>query len=336
MKSATPYQPFISVVMPVFNAASTVEQAIKSILNQSYTNFEFIIINDGSTDHSYELIKKFDDKRISVFSFNTNQGIVAALNKGVAAAKGEYIARMDADDESFPERFQYQVNYMEEHPEVGVCGTWFKLHTGKIMKPYGKHQTMLYELINRSVFHHASVMIRTNVIAPDKQQLYDIKFEFTEDLALWMKLIGKTTFANVEQVLLKVRAHQGTHVRHLNTSSAHNTVLKQHHLSFLFPHLKPDEAVFLASHLNRIKPITTNKNEFVQFIQLLNKCYLVRPNPDLSLALTSAIWFKLASNAPHSFLWLPVCKKYAFASTSIWQKGWLLIKPIVLKLKSKA
>lgn len=335
MKATITYQPLISVVMPVYNAASTVQQAIQSILNQTYTHFEFIIINDGSTDNSLELMNAFEDKRIKVINFAINKGIVAALNKGVAEVKGEFIARMDADDESFPERFQYQVDYMQKYPEIGVCGTWYRLHTGKVIKPASNHDAMLYELMNRSVFHHASVMIRADVINPFKQQLYDARFEFTEDLELWMRLIRATTFGNIKQVLLTVRANQGTHRKHQKTSSIHNVLLKQQHLHYLFPKLSADEGLFLARQLNRIEHVKTTKQEFIRFLQLLDRLYIERnKNHDLLAALASAVWFKLASNAPRSSAWLALCRQYVFAQTTIWQKGWLLLKPVLKVVKA--
>lgn len=333
MKGSFTTSPLVSVVMPVFNAEPYVEKAIKSILQQSYTHFELIIVNDGSTDGSLNRIQQFTDNRIQVISFNQNRGIVSALNKGVEVATGSLIARMDADDESHVERLQYQVDYLMNHPEVGVCGTWFKLHTGRIIQTPESHELMRYELINRSVFHHASVMMRSDVIAPYKNRLYSPDFEFTEDLELWMRLVKQTTFANLNRVLLTVRANQGTHVKYRHVSSAHNIILKQQHLKYLFPFLLPEEVTFLANQLNRIEPLKNNKQDFVRFIQLLHRCWTNNQHPALLSALSSAVWFKLASNAPQSFLWLSICKAYSFASTSIWQKGWLLIKPMALKFK---
>ncbi|TAE90354.1 MAG: glycosyltransferase [Bacteroidetes bacterium] len=333
MKGPFIQTPLVSVVMPVFNAERYVEKAVKSILQQTYSNFEFIIVNDGSTDGSLNRLQQFTDNRIQVISFDQNRGIVSALNKGIEVAKGSLIARMDADDESHIERLQYQVDYLMNHPEVGVCGTWFKLHTGKIIQPPQSHELMRYELINRSVFHHASVMMRSDLIAPYKSQLYNPDFEFTEDLELWMRLVKQTTFANLNRVLLTVRANQGTHVKYRHVSSEHNVILKQQHLEYLFPFLLPEEVVFLAKQLNRIEPLKSNRQDFVRFTQLLHQCWTNNKYPALFSALSSAIWFKLASNAPQSFLWLSICKTYPFATTSIWQKGWLLIKPIARRFK---
>ena len=114
--------PLVSVVLSVYNAEKHIVEAIESILTQSYKNFEFIIIDDGSTDGSLEIIKSYDDERIILIS-RENKGLIASLNEGIEQAKGKYIARMDADDISLSSRFEEQVTFMEMHEEVGICGT---------------------------------------------------------------------------------------------------------------------------------------------------------------------------------------------------------------------
>ncbi|MGB1216791.1 MAG: glycosyltransferase family 2 protein, partial [Saprospiraceae bacterium] len=115
--------PIVSVIMPVYNGGTYLHTAIQSILHQKFSDFEFIIINDGSSDNSLEIIESFEDKRIKCISFEQNQGIVAALNKGVESSKGKYIARMDADDISHPERLGKQVDFLEKRTEIGIVGT---------------------------------------------------------------------------------------------------------------------------------------------------------------------------------------------------------------------
>ena len=117
--------PKISVVMPAYNAAEYLDEAIRSILNQTFRDFEFIIINDGSTDDSISILDKQQklDSRIRVYH-QENQGMIAALNRGCRLARGKYIARMDADDISLPGRLEKQLKYMERHPQIGILGTW--------------------------------------------------------------------------------------------------------------------------------------------------------------------------------------------------------------------
>ncbi len=115
--------PKVTVLMPVYNAEKYLKTAIESILKQTFSDFELLIINDGSTDGSEEIIRSFNDKRIRLFNNEQNLGIIKTLNKGLNLAKGEYIIRMDADDISLPDRLELQVKYMEENPGIGISGT---------------------------------------------------------------------------------------------------------------------------------------------------------------------------------------------------------------------
>lgn len=324
----------VSVIMPVYNADKYVDKAIRSILNQTYTNFEFIIIDDGSTDKSLHMINTFNDNRIKLHVFNTHRCIVDALNFGLQQAKGTYIARMDADDTALPERFAKQVNFMQQNPLIGLCGSWFKLSTGKVIKAVQTHQQIKYRLINASAFAHSAVMFRANIIQCLLPKPYQQQFEFTEDLDLWMRLVNTTQMANVPEVLLHVTVNQGTHVKHLETSSTHNIQLKTQYLGELFNELTQEDYTFLAKHLNRIIPIKTNKQEFTTFLTLLNKIYDKHATPELVTELNAAVWFKLASNAPQSFWWINDSLKYKFVQLSVWQMGWLLLKPVVGKFKN--
>ena len=120
--------PKVTVLMPVYNARFYLSKAISSIINQTFKDFEFLIFNDGSTDNSADIIYSYNDRRIRFFNSEQNFGYVYHLNYGIEIAKGEYIARMDADDISFPTRLEKQVAFMDKNPEVGVCGTWFKIY----------------------------------------------------------------------------------------------------------------------------------------------------------------------------------------------------------------
>ena len=115
--------PAVSVVMPVYNGEKYLRESIDSILNQTYTDYEFIIVNDGSNDKTEEIILSYNDNRIRYIKNEKNLQIVKSLNRGIELAKGRYIARMDADDISLPRRFEKQITFMENNLEIGVCGT---------------------------------------------------------------------------------------------------------------------------------------------------------------------------------------------------------------------
>lgn len=123
--------PLVSVVMPVFNCGKTVAAAIRSILIQTYENWELIVIDDGSKDKSNDVIKDFSDARIRVIACEKNKGIAARLNQAVGLSRGRYVARMDADDVSFPRRLELQVQYLLQHPDVDLLGTAILVNSGE-------------------------------------------------------------------------------------------------------------------------------------------------------------------------------------------------------------
>jgi len=199
----------ISVVMSVYNGELYLDEAIQSILTQTYSKFEFIIIDDGSTDNSLEIIKKYkkEDSRIVLIS-RENRGLIYSLNEGIFLAKGKYIARMDADDISTHNRFKEQCTFMEEHKEVGVCGSFVELFYENNNTKHWTFPTKNDELKTRLLFSvpvaHPSVLIRKSII--DKYSLvYEEEYKNAEDYAFWLEFSNYTKFANINQVLLKYR-----------------------------------------------------------------------------------------------------------------------------------
>ena len=116
-------QPLVSIGMPVFNCEKTLNIAVQSILNQTYSNWELILIDDGSEDKTLEIANSFQDSRIKVIADGRNQQLPIRLNQAIALSRGKYFARMDGDDVSYPERLQRQVEYLEQHPEIDLLGT---------------------------------------------------------------------------------------------------------------------------------------------------------------------------------------------------------------------
>lgn len=199
----------VSVVMPVYNAEKYVAEAIQSIINQQYKEFEFIIINDGSTDSSLDIIKDYEakDHRIKVIS-RENKGLVASLNEGINLAKGKYIVRMDADDISLSDRITRQVSFMERNPRVGVCGAWIESFGDNIKRHVHKlsadDSLLKTQLIFSPCFAHPSVIIRKSVLI-ENNILYDERFKHIEDYALWVQLSKVTKFSNIQDILLRYR-----------------------------------------------------------------------------------------------------------------------------------
>jgi glycosyltransferase involved in cell wall biosynthesis len=180
-------KPKVTVLMPVYNGAPCLAEAIQSILRQTFTGFEFLIINDGSTDGSVAVIQGFHDPRIRLVHNETNLGLVASLNKGLGLAQGEYIARMDADDISRPERLALQVNFMDTNPAVGVCGSWvqyFPKAENSVWKlPRRTEEIRCLQFTTVGVAH-PSIMLRRQLFA-NYGLLYDPRYRHIEDYELW-------------------------------------------------------------------------------------------------------------------------------------------------------
>ncbi|GAM11025.1 putative glycosyltransferase [Geobacter sp. OR-1] len=199
----------ISVLMPVYNGAQYLKCAIESILNQTLTDLEFIIINDGSTDDSVNIIKSYTDPRIRLVHNETNLGLIASLNKGIEQAKGEYIARMDCDDISLPERLSKQAAFLDRHPEVGICGTWFRSigdESGLVCRFPTDPDLFRSELLFDSVIGHPSVMFRRKLFQ-DGNLYYDPAFRHAEDFELWSRAVDHCEVCSLPEMLVLYRYH---------------------------------------------------------------------------------------------------------------------------------
>lgn len=201
--------PKVSVLMPAYNSEKYVGAAIESILNQTFADFEFIIINDGSTDGTPEIINKYAraDKRIRFIDNKKNQGIIAVLNNGLDLCRGEYIARMDSDDISLPERLKKQVKYMNAHPECGACGTWIRKFgtktKGKVIK-YPDNAKLLDFVIHGNLVANPSSMVRRTVIVANKIK-YNPQYKYAEDYGFWIDVVKHNEIHNLQDVLLNYR-----------------------------------------------------------------------------------------------------------------------------------
>jgi len=211
-----PKNPKISVIMSVYNSEKYLREAIESVLNQTFTDFEFIIVNDGSTDNSPKIIKSHNDERIRIINNEKNIGLTKSLNKALKQGKGEYIARQDADDVSLPNRFEMQVKYLESHPEVVLLGTSFYLidETGEITKKYVVlAKPTIKDLIKENQFSHGSVMVKKEIV--DKLGGYNELFRYSQDYELWLRIAECYEVRNLRQILYKLRSHN-ENIRFMN------------------------------------------------------------------------------------------------------------------------
>ena len=201
--------PAISVIMPVYNTAAYLHESIGSILNQTFTDFEFIIINDGSSDHSEEIILSYKDPRIVYLKNEVNKGYVFSLNRALKIATGKYIARLDSDDVSLPERLKIQFNFMESHPQVIVCGCAFE-SIGAIEKDLAFKKDFLLSLLT-SQFQHSSVFFRHDYFKQHGLE-YDEDSSYYEDYKIWAEIFvlngyRSDCFYNLPDKLIQYRVH---------------------------------------------------------------------------------------------------------------------------------
>lgn len=203
--------PFVSVVMSVYNGEKYLKPALESIFKQTYKNLEFIIINDGSTDRSLEIIQSYQRKDDRTILINReNRGLIISLNEGLDVASGKYIVRMDADDISVPTRIEEQVEFMEANTNIGVLGTDIEVFgegiKSKRKRFHTTHNELLPMLLFTVTFAHPSVIMRKALL--DRHQArYSSDYEHAEDYYLWLVLSEYTQFANVPRALLKYRNH---------------------------------------------------------------------------------------------------------------------------------
>lgn len=201
----------ISVVLPYYNSEKYIEEAVRSIINQTLGDFEFIIINDGSTDRSSNIVRAFKDHRIIHIENDHNQGLIQALNTGLDLAQGEYVARMDSDDISLPHRFERQVNFLDANPNIGLVGTWMHWFPGNERQGEGRHGERIHYLdllLKGWCVNHPTVMMRRSVL--ERFQLrYDERYPCAEDYELWTRFVRFSQIANLQEILVNYRWHGG-------------------------------------------------------------------------------------------------------------------------------
>jgi len=203
----------ISVLLPTFNNSAYLSTAIESILNQTYTNFELIIINDGSNDNTEYILSSYQsfDSRIKVINNKRNLGVANSLNLGINESCGEFIARMDGDDISTPTRFEMQINFLEENPEISILGSrvdFIDEYSEKLPDyPWiipEKHNDIAWRLLFSTPICHPTIIMRKSVFSSSKSTFYDPHYK-NEDMHLWSKLIFETKMHNLQEILLHYR-----------------------------------------------------------------------------------------------------------------------------------
>lgn len=203
----------VSVLMTVFNGEKFLKQSIDSVLNQTFKDFEFIIVDDASQDRTWQILEDFAarDKRIVLVRNDTNLGVSNSSNVGLEIARGEYVARLDSDDIALPHRLETQVSYLETHPEVGMVGSQMKVVNaeGQEKEDYivpRLHGEILWTLFFGNPMAHPTIMFRKSIV--DDVGGYGDSLRASLDKDLYVRMINKTRFANLDQALVKYRRHE--------------------------------------------------------------------------------------------------------------------------------
>lgn len=199
--------PLISVVMPVYNMSPYAGEAIESILNQTFTNFEFIIVDDASTDNTWNIIRSYKDKRVIAVQNKTNLGNYPSRNIGMRLAKGKYIAVMDSDDIAMPERLEKQHLHLEKNPDLVALGSDFEITPEEKKNDIPlTHEDICFCLLRKFGLLHPSLMIKTDII----QSLngYNEEYKYASDYNLFCRLTLAGEMENLPDVLMKYRRHE--------------------------------------------------------------------------------------------------------------------------------
>ncbi len=272
----------ISVVMSNYNTSiNYLKKAIDSVLNQTYSNFEFIIIDDGSTDDSLEFIKSYDDPRIRLIINAENIGLTKSLNKGLEVAQGEFIARMDTDDICYPERFEKQVEYLKNHPDTIVCSTWAEsidendndTQQKWVMAPFKDMKTFKICLLfsNDPNIVHPSVMINHSLLSKYKLK-YNENFSYAQDYELWSRCSKYSNCYILPSKLIKYRIHSESiclSKKDAQDECAYRVINNQ--LDYLGLELNDDIKKYHFRYLTQMKPYDTKIKKWIKEIIKGNK-----------------------------------------------------------------
>ena len=301
--------PLLSVLMPVFNSERFVAEAIESILNQTFKDFEFLILDDASTDNSLEIVKDFEkkDSRIKVFQNEKNLGVVESRNKLINLSKGKYIAWLDSDDIALENRFEEQIKFLETHPEIGMVGAYPEIidENGKKTGTWWFEtdpKKLKIELFFHSPFLSSSVVIRRSSLPIE---LYDHRFPVAEDFDLYSKIAEKSDIANIPRFLVKYR------INSKGLSKSNTEKMEQLAVQVIKEHaerlgIKLEEGTI--KHLR--KPKTASKITFeeigkIEKSLILLKDLLSENSPFDKTAVTEVIqkyWFETCRKSTHSGL----------------------------------
>lgn len=309
--------PKVTVTMPVYNGETYLKEAIDSILNQTFSDFELLIIDDASTDSSAAIISSYTDKRISFVKNEKNLGVVKTTNRCLDLARGKYVARMDQDDISLSKRLQKQVEFMENHQNIGVCGTWMKAighvrHlSGKILKYSSDPNILKCRLLFYCPIAHPSVMINMELL--NKYGLrFNNDFNYAEDYDFWVRTSDFINISNINEVLVLHRIHekQMSNVFSLKQQNLANSIREAQLKKIIEEPCKSDVVLHNLIYGPNFKP----SKDYIDRIEIWLRTLKDSDN--------KRIYSKLEFSIVISEIWFAVCTESSILGYWVWEKYW--------------
>lgn len=304
----------VSVILPVYNAENTISDSIASILDQSFTDFELIIIDDGSTDSSIDIIRKFKDKRIIIYQNKKNLKLIASLNIGLSLAKGKYIIRMDADDIMLKDRIKEQVGYMEFNKQIDASGTYVYTFGEKRNKwghlPTDNDHILLFGLFDSPIFHPTAI-IRKKVL-DDNNIVYNCNYPHAEDYKLWLDISKYGKLGNLNKYLLKYRLSSNQITKKYNIAQVETaTIIRQELIAEILNRYEikaPDnfEFSYLYKFINEVRQKKLSKTIDKEFLYSILFIYYMSLNKysltSLFHFIKSFVWLKRGFRLKHTVI----------------------------------
>ena len=278
--------PLVTVIMSVYNSETYLKEAVDSILNQTFSDFEFIIVDDASTDASTKILSEYSDHRIHIILNKENIGLTKSLNMCLEKARGFYIARMDADDISLPHRLEMQISFLNTHPEI-VCVGGDSIIINSENKKVGRKKSLdnpiflKFRMMLKNIISHPSLMFRKSTIL--KEGAYNEKFRNTQDYELWSRLLLKGyQFSNITEPLIKYRLHDASITHSLQGQESHSlafiTTLKN--LSYYINTNNHELKIFFESYHKHNVCSLKNLVVIIKLISKFEKAFLEKENPN--------------------------------------------------------
>lgn len=295
-------KPLVSVIMPVYNAEGFLAEAIESILQQSLADLELIIINDGSTDKSLEIINRYatQDERIKIIT-RPNLGLVKTLNEGIRNAMGQYIARQDADDISLKSRLREQVKYLSSNPSIALVGSnYYRINEDgqiqSVTNVFTKPADLKVSMVFSNQFGHGTVMARKKELLSSGG--YKENYKHAEDYELWTRISRRHDIANIKKPLYKWRINtRGVTLQHSGAMNKQLVRIRMREFAFFLGHRREYNLSYFRPHSTRggLIKYLNKKNTLLRDLATMYTVFGLRrlSIPSLILAVISAPWVML-------------------------------------------